>query len=720
MMKLKKENRLRSKFGRKLTLILTISILLPVILVGSILFMSYNAYVQKDVAANNEGLLSDVQSTIEVHLDGITSLLTILSKVDYVQKMQPAVAQSMFMNTLESNALLSNIIVLDDTGKIKFATNSQEGQLKSNYITSALSGKMTYSEIKSFTTNAGTRKVIHQALPITDDSGKVRGVLIGEISFSDLVNLVTSLKLPDYTDVMILATDASILAHSDAELFNKIQKNKFTNYVPYQEAQLDVTETKTSTYQEIEYLMTFSKIKDLDWTIITQIPTDRAFESLNRMTLFFIIVLCVVFIAAYVLSKAISNYTTKPLKRISEAAGHAKEGDFTHEVDALLLKRSDEFGELGVAFSAMMDSFKDIISHLIKATEILDLSTEKLVTSSDESTEILSEIIVQAGQLSRTAQDDIDHANEVVKSISEMSEGSENVAKNTDMLNGLIKNNVTFATTGADMMKETSSLIDKAVISYTEIESKMKSLQTSAKNIGSITDTILNISGQTNLLALNAAIEAARAGEAGRGFAVVANEIRNLADQSNKSAGNITHLITGIQEDIAQTHVLFDITSKFLHQVVEESQKTMMQIQEILVDSQKAALEIDEISAVTEEHAATTAHIDEKMNSMLETITETLTTANAMAVLIDEQNNKNQDTIQKIDDINAVSDQFKNLIGRFLLDPTDKKAILSDEIQIEDIEKFVEETDVETHINAFDEINEDSVEDVSDDYKEEV
>ena len=319
---------------------------------------------------------------------------------------------------------------------------------------------MTYSEIKSFTTNAGTRKVIHQAMPIMDANGQIKGVLIGEISFTDLVNMVTSLTLPDYTDVLIIATDASILAHSDAELFAKIHQNKFTNYLPFKNSKHDLSETQKSKYQETEYLMTYSKLKNLDWTIVAQIPTDRAFSSLNRMTTFFIVVLFTVFVVGYILSKVISNYTTKPLQRISEAAKFAKDGDFSHDIDVKLLERNDEFGELGTAFSAMMTSFKDIISHLRKATQVLDLSSENLISSSDESTEILSEIIVQAGQLSRTAQEDIDHANEVVKSISEMSDGSENVAKNTDMLNALIKNNVSFATTGADMMQETSKLIE--------------------------------------------------------------------------------------------------------------------------------------------------------------------------------------------------------------------------------------------------------------------
>lgn len=60
--------------------------------------------------------------------------------------------------------------------------------------------------------------------------------------------------------------------------------------------------------------------------------------------------------------------------------------------------------------------------------------------------------------------------------------------------------------------------------------------------ITQIVDIITTIADQTNLLALNAAIEAARAGEQGKGFAVVAEEVRKLAEQSGKAAGEIRTL----------------------------------------------------------------------------------------------------------------------------------------------------------------------------------
>jgi methyl-accepting chemotaxis protein len=78
-------------------------------------------------------------------------------------------------------------------------------------------------------------------------------------------------------------------------------------------------------------------------------------------------------------------------------------------------------------------------------------------------------------------------------------------------------------------------------------------LERQARDIGEITGTVSKISDQTNLLALNAAIEAARAGDHGRGFAVVAEEVRSLAEKSEKSAQEVRRIAESIQETVRET-----------------------------------------------------------------------------------------------------------------------------------------------------------------------
>jgi methyl-accepting chemotaxis protein len=127
------------------------------------------------------------------------------------------------------------------------------------------------------------------------------------------------------------------------------------------------------------------------------------------------------------------------------------------------------------------------------------------------------------------------------------------------------------------------------------IEARALSLGDQAQKIGVIVDLINDIGNQTNLLALNAAIEAARAGDAGKGFAVVATEVRRLAERSIQSAGSISAIVSGVQE---QTGATIEATGQGAVQAREAGDlmsTTAVRLQESLVATARQKEAADEV-----------------------------------------------------------------------------------------------------------------------------
>ena len=105
-------------------------------------------------------------------------------------------------------------------------------------------------------------------------------------------------------------------------------------------------------------------------------------------------------------------------------------------------------------------------------------------------------------------------------------------------------------------LTQTATAIEEIASSMQNVDSKTQDVIRQGEDIKNVLGIIRDIADQTNLLALNAAIEAARAGEHGRGFAVVADEVRKLAERTQKSLGEIeanTNLLIQSINDMAES-----------------------------------------------------------------------------------------------------------------------------------------------------------------------
>ena len=278
----------------------------------------------------------------------------------------------------------------------------------------------------------------------------------------------------------------------------------------------------------------------------------KALITLVGYIAFAIIIFTIIMLISRGVNKSVKSSLDK-IKCISE--------DLDLSCD-VVVEGDDEISQISKALNVMVKAFKGTV---YDAQDVANASTRE--------SNRLEEVVETLGTNSTAVEKEIHDVNALV---TEIGEKLDTVEESTITVTEDLDTTYNVLDTFIIKLGSVVNSIENGTQQQEELVQKVASLTEQAKNIKEVLEIISDIADQTNLLALNAAIEAARAGEHGRGFAVVADEVRKLAERTQKSLTEISANVNLITQNVVEIADETQETSQSMFTISESAQELIV------------------------------------------------------------------------------------------------------------------------------------------------
>lgn len=514
--------------------------------------------------------------------------------------------------------------------------------------------------------------MVTASVPIRNESGNMIGVATGDMNFTAIQEFVSGIKAGEQGYAVLISKDGTYLSGKEQD-DSKGDNQELLNITTESNADLarlgqEILNQKEGKgyFQDSDgkQIVYYTQLPETGWIVLLTIPDKEIQEPIVAIVNKIIWITVITLIILSVFIGLIAKGITKPLKPLQEDMEAVSKGDLSRVVKS---SSKDEIGRISEAVSHMVGELRTTMNDILHSSNTVADTSEELELSVLQNSQTVEQVAVSASEISESNIKIAQVTDELEKVVNTVRELSQNVSVQMDSVTQSLSTANKESKDGDESVSQLIASMEQVFKDVSELSSVMLKLMNNSSQINQIIETMHEISEQTNLLALNASIEAARAGEAGKGFAVVAEEIRKLAEQSSRSAGDISSIIAEVSLESnnaneSTSNVVSSIQSskEALNSVSDAFHKIASgidQMDELAHSADSLAKEISEISN-TANHSA---------NELTNLVNISADQSVAIAAATEEQLASVEEQSSATANLAQIAEELKEKIGIFKL-----------------------------------------------------